>query len=125
MTRGGALVGVAATILVGGASRVFPIGLALWDKSTGDVAYAVMVGFMVLFVRPTMKPIATGAAATAICFAIETFQLTGIPARAPRLLRIALGSTFAWHDMACYVVGALLVALVQAVQAERGARAST
>jgi len=114
VTRGKALVGVAGAIALGGASRLVPVGNAIWDKSMGDVAYAVMVGFIVLFLRPRTKMIATAGITIAICFAIETFQLTGIPARAPRLLRIALGTTFAWHDMACYVVGALLVALFQA-----------
>lgn len=103
---------VVGVIVVGAASRLWRVGSSLWDKSAGDVAYAMMIAFMLWFVRPRAKPIAIGAIAIGICFAIETFQLTGIPARAPRLLRIALGDTFAWHDMACYVVGGVLAAVL-------------
>lgn len=112
-----------ATIALGVASRVWPIGNTIWDKSFGDVAYAIMIGFVILFVRPRTKPHAVGMIATAIGFALELFQLTGIPARAPRVLRIALGDTFAWHDMACYAIGGCLVALI--LRASSRARPST
>ena len=110
---------IAVTIALGAASRVWPIGSSLWDKSFGDVAYAIMVAFVVLFVSPRAKPIAIGAIAVTICFALELFQLTGVPARAPPLLRIVLGTTFAWHDVVCYAVGAAVAAVV--VRGFRGA----
>ncbi|MDB4993619.1 MAG: hypothetical protein JWM74_1051, partial [Myxococcaceae bacterium] len=53
-------------------------------------------------------PRALGPVAFLVCFAIEVFQLTGIPMQLPRLLRLALGTAFAWHDVVCYVVGAAL-----------------
>lgn len=106
---------IVVTVGLGGASRVWPVGSAVWDKSVGDVAYAIMVAFFVLFVAPRTKAIATGVVAVAICFVIELFQLTGIPARAPRLLRIVLGTTFAWHDLFCYAVGGVVAALVVAI----------
>ena len=96
---------IVVTIAIGGASRIVPLGIRIWDKSAGDIAYAVMVAFIVLFARPRAHPIAIGALAIAICFALELFQLTGIPARQPRVLQIVLGKEFAWHDMACYVIG--------------------
>lgn len=58
-----------------------------------------------------MRPVAVGAIAFGICLAIEAFQCTGIPARAPRPVQLALGTTFAWHDVACYLVGAVTVAV--------------
>ena len=78
----------------------------------GDVAYAVMIGFLVQLVRPRTSAMATAGVAIAICFAIELFQLTGLPARAPRALRIVLGDTFAWDDVGCYAVGGAVVGLV-------------
>lgn len=65
-----------------------------------------------LLVRPRMRPVAVGVVAFGICLALEAFQLTGLPARAPRLAQLALGTTFAWHDVACYLVGAVTVVVV-------------
>ena len=106
---------IALTIALGGVSRVWQIGSSLWDKSFGDIAYAILVAFIVLFVSPRATPVAVGAVAVTICFAIELFQLTGIPARAPRLLRIVLGTTFAWHDLACYAIGGAVAAAIIAL----------
>ena len=61
---------------------------------------------------PRTRARVTAALSIAICLGVELFQLTGIPARGPRLARVALGDTFAWHDVACYLVGGVLVALV-------------
>jgi len=105
------LVAVPITLVLGAASRLWPIGWSVWDKSVGDVAYAMLIGFALLVVWPRARPLVIGAATTAACFAIELFQLTGLPRRAPGLLRVALGDTFAWHDLACYLVGAALVVL--------------
>ena len=113
---------IAVTIALGAASRVWPIGSAIWDKSFGDVAYAIMVAFVVLLVAPRAKPIAIGAVAITICFAIELFQLTGIPARAPMLLRVVLGTTFARHDLVCYALGGVVAALIIALSRRASSR---
>ena len=111
-----AALGLILVVLVGLASRRFPIGIRLWDKSAGDALYAVMIYFAVACARPLLAPRQLGAIALAASLAIEAFQLTGIPARLPRVLQIALGTTFAWHDVACYVVGAFAVTLADSVQ---------
>jgi hypothetical protein len=103
---------VACTIALGLASRRCPIGVHLWDKSLGDALYTVMVYFFVALARPTWRPPTLGAWALGISIAVELFQLTEIPSRLPRVLQIALGTTFAWHDIACYVVGAAVVTAV-------------
>jgi Protein of unknown function (DUF2809) len=108
------LIGIAASIVVGGASRLLPIGQPLWDKSVGDAAYATMMFFIVAFARPHARSIVVGAISIAICIAIECFQLTGIPLRLPRVFQIVLGTHFAWHDVACYVVGSGLATLLHA-----------
>ena len=112
MNRRAAAVGLGVAVAFGVASRTLHVGWTLWDKSAGDVAYAVMVGFLVTLVRPRIRAWAAAALAIVLCFGVELFQLTGIAARGPRLARVVLGDTFAWHDVACYVVGGVLVALV-------------
>jgi hypothetical protein len=111
VTRRQAAIGATVAIAIGLASRRVPIGVHLWDKSLGDALYTVMVYFLVALARPSLDPRRLGVAALVISIAIELFQLTGIPARLPRVLQIALGTTFAWHDVACYVAGALLATL--------------
>ena len=99
--------GIASAIGIGLASRLHPLGWWVTDKSLGDVLYAVMVfsGWTVLF--PRRRTIELGVAALLLCYAIETFQLTGIPLAYAHLrgVRWVLGTTFAWHDIACYTVG--------------------
>ena len=107
-----AAAGAVAVIAVGLASRRIHLGIALWDKSLGDVLYAVMIGLIVLVVRPDVRPRVLGLVTFGICFLIELFQWTGIPARAPHLVQLALGTTFAWHDVACYGVGALIAVVL-------------
>ncbi len=108
-----AILGFVASVLLGLASRKLgPTGFALWDKSFGDADYAVMFGFLLLALRPTLSARAIGLGAFGICFALELFQLTGIPRHTPQPLRFLLGSSFAWHDVACYAIGAAAVALI-------------
>lgn len=64
-----------AVAAVGLASRLLPVGSWIWDKSIGDVCYAVMIGFMVAFWRPAARGWVIGAITLAVCFAIE-----GLPA---------------------------------------------
>ena len=115
-----AILGFVASVLLGLASRKLgPTGFALWDKSFGDADYAVMFGFLLLVLRPTLSALAIGLGAFGICFALELFQLTGIPLRAPQPLRFLLGTSFAWHDVACYAIGAAVVAAIIHVGSRR------
>jgi hypothetical protein len=117
------MVGMAVAVALGLASRMLgPTGFYLWDKSFGDADYAVMFGFLLLALRPALSPRAVGAGAFGICFALECFQLTGIPARAPQPLRFLLGTSFAWHDVAGYVAGALAVGSIVAALKRARAR---
>jgi hypothetical protein len=89
------------------ASRRFPIGWWPWDKSLGDVLYAVAVYLVLALIRPAARPKRMAVIALLICEVIEAFQATGIPARLQHLpgARWLLGTEFAWHDVACYVIG--------------------
>lgn len=113
----GALV-VLGAIALGLFSRKLPLGFFLWDKSLGDALYAVMIFGLVAIVRPQARPRWMGVIAFVICFALELFQLTGIPKTLPRFLRTAIGDTFAWHDVVCYAAGAIVAVLIS----ERGLR---
>ncbi len=118
-----ALVGAGVVVAVGLASRRFPLGVALWDKSLGDALYAVMIYLLVAAARPRSTPARLGVAALALSVAIELFQLTGIPAGLPRGLRFVLGTTFAWHDMACYAVGVAAITAAHTAAASSTVRA--
>ena len=99
-------------IALGLASRRIHLGFPPWDKSVGDVLYAVMIGFLVRGLRPGASSRVLGLVTFAICFGIELFQRTGLLARAPRIVQLALGTTFAWHDVACYAAGALIAVVL-------------
>jgi len=115
-----AILGLVASALLGLASRKLgPTGFALWDKSFGDADYAVMFGFLLLALRPTLSARAIGLGAFGICFALELFQLTGIPLRTPQPLRFLLGNSFAWNDVACYAIGAAAVAAIVHLRSSR------
>lgn len=103
---------LALTVILGVASRKVRLGIRLWDKSLGDVLYAVAIFFAMGLVAPRARSVVLTAAAFGASFAIELFQLTGIPlaiAETPHwgVARWLLGTDFAWHDVACYAVGAL------------------
>jgi hypothetical protein len=108
------LVALACTVAVGLQSRLHPIGWQVYDKSLGDALYAVAVYLtlaLVLFRRPLVM---VAVLALAICLAVESFQATGIPAQYAHwhVVRWFVGTTFAWHDVLCYVVGVLAIATV-------------
>lgn len=60
-----------------------------------------------------------GLASFVISFAIELFQLTGVPERMPFPINRILGTTFQWHDVVCYLVGACVVTGAHVVVEEK------
>ena len=106
------LLALMATVALGIVSRLYPIGWSPYDKSLGDVLYA-MAAYLALalaLLRP--RPVIVAVCALACCLAIELFKLTGIPAahRDSLFVRWLLGSSFSWHNLACYLLGVLLIA---------------
>jgi hypothetical protein len=101
------VVALGVTLALGLLSRLCPLGWSLWDKSLGDVLYAVAAYLLLALLLPRQPVAILAAVALACCLAVEFFQATGIPARYEHLapVRWLLGTTFAWHDVACYVVG--------------------
>jgi hypothetical protein len=110
-------VALAGAVALGLASRLYPIAWSIYDKSLGDVLYAVVayLGLALLLPRKPRKLVAS--LALGWCLAAEFFQATGIPARYEQyvVVRWVIGTTFSWHDVACYFVGIGLVTALDAV----------
>jgi hypothetical protein len=96
-------------IVLGLLSRSVTTGWIVIDKYLGDALYAAMV-YALLRVVLRAGPAAAGAAV--LMAAIESFQLTGIPARMlasgnglTRVVARLLGVQFGWADLLAYAVG--------------------
>ncbi len=100
------LAALVVTVALGIASRRWPIGVPLYDKSLGDVLYAV-AAYLGLAMALPRRPALIAALALAWCLAVEAFQATDVPAPTPISVSCAwvIGTEFAWHDVGCYCVG--------------------
>lgn len=90
-------------------SRAGHTGWVVLDKYLGDALYAAMVYALLRMAWPA-RPAARGAAG--IMLAIETFQLTGIPAamagsenRGMQIAGRLLGTQFGFGDLLAYAAG--------------------
>ncbi|MGW4384587.1 ribosomal maturation YjgA family protein [Kitasatospora sp. NPDC004531] len=76
----------------------------------GGALYTALLHTLLMAAAPRLRPRTAGAAALAASFAVELFQLTGVPetlgARS-RPARLALGTTFDASDLLGYTLGAL------------------
>jgi hypothetical protein len=101
------LTALAVTVALGLLSRLYPLGWPVYDKSLGDVLYAAAAYLTLALALPHRRPTVVAALALAFCLAVESFQATGIPARYAHFGPVCwlLGTTFSWHDIACYGVG--------------------
>ena len=101
------LIALVAVVALGLLSRLHPIGWSPYDKSLGDILYAVAAYLVLALLFHRWRTSWVTLLALVLCMAIETFQATGIPARYEHIsvIRWLLGTTFSWHDVACYVVG--------------------
>jgi hypothetical protein len=106
------VVALGATLALGLVSRLYPIGWSIYDKSLGDVLYAVGAYLALSLVLYRKSPAFVAVLALILCLAVEFFQATGIPAQYAHIgiVRWLVGTTFAWHDVACYIVGVALIA---------------
>ena len=104
---------VAAGIL----SRLIALGHPFWDKYLGDALYAAMVYTLLRFAT-TANRAATFSAL--LLTAIETFQLTGLPAQllqsahlSVRLIARLIGTQFSVLDLLAYAIGLITIHLLQ------------
>ncbi|GAA3391124.1 DUF2809 domain-containing protein [Streptomyces roseoviridis] len=83
-----------------------------WAVYAGDALYTVLVGALVVLVAPRLRPVPAAGAALALSWAVELFQLTGVPAALAAhsaLVPLVLGTTFNAPDLLWYAVGAAVV----------------
>lgn len=97
----------AAVLGLGIVSRAVPLGWPPYDKSLGDVLYAMAsyLGLALLLPLWSVGHIAT--LGTVACLAVEFLQLSEINGHLLKVpvLRWFLGTTFSWHDIVCYLLG--------------------
>ena len=108
-------------IAAGLLSRVLHTGLPIVDKYLGDALYAAMV-YVIL--RLVWRATAVAVPAMVVMAAIESFQLTGIPANMAgsehvwvRICARLLGTEFSFWDLLAYAVGVACVYLVDGSRA--------
>ncbi|MFE4517178.1 DUF2809 domain-containing protein [Kitasatospora sp. NPDC056783] len=78
-------------------------------KCAGDALYTVLLYTLLVLVAPRVRPGRAAVVAAALSWAVELFQLTGLPdvwGRHGVLVRLVLGSTFNPPDLFWYLVGA-------------------
>ncbi|XVV17016.1 DUF2809 domain-containing protein [Actinoplanes sp. CA-131856] len=120
-TRVTAAAAVAGFLAVALGIRLLAAGGGVLDSSgalaqySGTALYASMVyaGVFVLF--PAARPTGAGLAAIGFCWAVELFQLTGVPAglsARSTLARLALGVSFDPQDLIWYVIGVVPLVVI-------------
>jgi hypothetical protein len=106
------LLALLATVALGLFSRLCPLGWWPYDKSLGDVLYAVAAYLALALVLPRQPPRVVALLALGWCVAVELLKLTGVPARYAQLppVRWIFGTTFSWHNLGCYFGGIAFIA---------------
>ncbi|AZZ49636.1 DUF2809 domain-containing protein [Rathayibacter rathayi] len=111
------------------ALAVLGLGLALRFLLTGllvdiagGVAYVVLVALLVAVVLPRIPGVTAAGLALAWSIAMEQLQAIGVASRLVELwapLVLVVGTTFSWLDIAAYVLGAVVAAVVHRAVAPR------
>lgn len=84
----------------------------------GDGLYAALLYTLVALVAVEAHPAVVAGVASALCAAVECFQLTGLPAalaQAVPAAALVLGTTFQGTDLLAYLLGAVAAALADAL----------
>ncbi|MFE2723627.1 DUF2809 domain-containing protein [Kitasatospora sp. NPDC059327] len=106
---------VAAVLTVGAGLGVRAVAGGEVAKYAGDAAYTVLLYALVLLVAPRLRPSVAAVVTAGLSWAVELFQLTGVPeglGRRSAVARLVLGSTFDVPDLGWYLVGAGAAALL-------------
>jgi hypothetical protein len=108
------LIFLAVIVFFGLFSRHHPVGHFVWDKSLGDLCYAAAVFLVLRIVLPWRLRVVT-ICAILVCLGVELFKLTGVPSRwgGNPVLRVIFGTTFSFHNLACYVVAILIMTMIE------------
>jgi len=105
----------AAACFLAAAFAIRAVDDGLLRQYSGTALYASMVYAGVVFIRPRVTPVIAGAVAIGFCWAVEGFQVTGIPATLSAhsvAARLALGVTFDWIDILWYPAGVVPLVLL-------------
>ncbi|MEE1757318.1 DUF2809 domain-containing protein [Streptomyces sp. SP18CS02] len=105
-TRWAAGAAAAVTVAAGLGIRSAAAGDAA--KYAGDALYTVLVLALVVLVAPRLRPAAAAGVAVVLSWAVELFQLTGVPAELAlrsTAARLVLGTSFNAPDLLWYAVG--------------------
>jgi hypothetical protein len=89
-------------------------------KYAGDALYTVLIYTLVVFAAPRVRPLVAATVACAVSWAVEFFQLTGIPAELSAhsiLARLTLGAGFNAPDLLWYGLGAAIAGAAHALAA--------
>ena len=112
-------VSIMLVIGLGIASRVFQTGSILIDKYLGDAFYAILFYLLLSWGWPLGTPMKKAILTTLAMIIIELFQLTGLAGQLRRsdtiLLKgisIVLGTHFAWFDLLAYLIGIVIIWVV-------------
>jgi hypothetical protein len=118
------LLALAATVVLGLASRLYPVGWFLYDRVLGEVLYAVAAYLVLAMLLVRKPPLFIAVLAFVCCLAVELFKLTGIPAEYQHVLLVRwfLGMTFSLVNLGYYFIGVVLIAFADC--ATRGAKRS-
>jgi hypothetical protein len=121
------LLALAVVIGLGLVSRTVASGWYVWDKSMGDVLYAVAAYLALRLVAPRLAVRWAAVSVAALCVGIELFKLTGLPAAWGGWWwsRLLFGTTPSWHNVACYAIGVAAAAGADAAVLRRRARRSS
>jgi hypothetical protein len=116
------LLALAATVVLGLASRLYPVGWFLYDRVLGEVLYAVAAYLVLAMLLHRKPPWLIALIAFGCCLAVELFKLTGIPAEYQHMLLVRwfLGMIFCWVNLGYYLIGVILIAFADG--ATRGAK---
>ena len=103
---------MAVTVVLGLASRLYPVGWFLWDRVLGEVLYAVAAYLALAMLLVRKPPWFIAVMAFVCCLAVELFKLTGIPAENQHvfLVRWFLGMIFSVVNLGYYFIGVVLIA---------------
>ena len=126
------LLAFAVTVVLGLASRLYPVGWFLWDRVLGEVLYAVAAYLALAVLLFRKPPLFIVVIAFVCCLAVEVFKLTGIPAEYQHVLfvRWFLGMHFNMVNLGYYFIGVVLIAFADgatrgATRAEKGTSSLT
>jgi hypothetical protein len=100
-----------ATVVLGLASRLHPVGWYFYDRALGEVLYAVAAYLALAMIFLHKPPWFIAVLAFACCLAVELFKLTGIPAEYQHVFLVHwfLGMIFSWLNLVYYLIGARLL----------------